>query len=104
LSKSAVFENIKRATFQKAPFLTSQVQSIGDEIIRPRDRATQRQIKREKICRTVRRRAEVRIKSRAITNLYLVGTIDRWNDAKQEEEKERVKHDTEKSVGYSFTW
>lgn len=35
---------------------------------------------------------------------YLVGTIDRWNDAKQEEEKERVKHDTEKSVGYSFTW
>lgn len=24
---------------------------------------------------------------------YLVGTIDRWNDAKQAEERERVKHD-----------
>lgn len=25
---------------------------------------------------------------------YLVGTLDRWNDAKQAEERERVKHDT----------
>ena len=25
---------------------------------------------------------------------YLVGTIDRWNDAKQAEEHDRVKHDT----------
>lgn len=25
---------------------------------------------------------------------YLVGTLDRWNDAKQAEEKDRVKHDT----------
>lgn len=25
---------------------------------------------------------------------YLVGTTDRWNDAKQAEEKDRVKHDT----------
>lgn len=24
---------------------------------------------------------------------YLVGTIDRWNDAKQAEERDRVKHD-----------
>ena len=24
---------------------------------------------------------------------YLVGTIDRWNNAKQSEERERVKHD-----------
>ncbi|MBR1806407.1 MAG: hypothetical protein IJ774_08500 [Selenomonadaceae bacterium] len=24
--------------------------------------------------------------------LYLVGTIDRWNDAKQAEEHDRVKH------------
>lgn len=24
---------------------------------------------------------------------YLVGTLDRWNNAKQAEEKERVKHD-----------
>ena len=24
---------------------------------------------------------------------YLVGTIDRWNDAKQSEERDRVKHD-----------
>lgn len=24
---------------------------------------------------------------------YLVGTIDRWNDSKQSEERERVKHD-----------
>lgn len=23
---------------------------------------------------------------------YLVGTLDRWNDAKQAEEKDRVKH------------
>lgn len=26
---------------------------------------------------------------------YLVGTLDRWNDSKQKEEKDRVKHDTE---------
>lgn len=26
---------------------------------------------------------------------YLVGTTDRWNDAKRAEESERVKHDTE---------
>lgn len=26
---------------------------------------------------------------------YLVGTIDRWNNAKRAEERERVKHDTE---------
>ena len=25
---------------------------------------------------------------------YLVGTIDRWNDSKQAEEHDRVKHDT----------
>ena len=25
---------------------------------------------------------------------YLVGTIDRWNDSKQAEERDRVKHDT----------
>ena len=25
---------------------------------------------------------------------YLVGTIDRWNDAKKSEERDRVKHDT----------
>ncbi|MBR0288977.1 MAG: hypothetical protein IJQ82_08370 [Selenomonadaceae bacterium] len=25
---------------------------------------------------------------------YLVGTLDRWNDAKQAEERDRVKHDT----------
>lgn len=25
---------------------------------------------------------------------YLVGTLDRWNDAKQAEEKDRVKHMT----------
>ena len=25
---------------------------------------------------------------------YLVGTMDRWNDAKTAEEKERVKHST----------
>ena len=24
---------------------------------------------------------------------YLVGTIDRWNDAKRQEERDRVKHD-----------
>ena len=26
---------------------------------------------------------------------YLTGTLDSWNDAKQSEERERVKHDTE---------
>ena len=26
---------------------------------------------------------------------YLVGTIDRWNNAKRSEERERVKHNTE---------
>jgi anaerobic ribonucleoside-triphosphate reductase len=25
---------------------------------------------------------------------YLVGTLDRWNDAKRAEEKDRVKHST----------
>ena len=25
--------------------------------------------------------------------MYLVGTIDRWNNAKRAEEKDRVKHD-----------
>ena len=25
--------------------------------------------------------------------LYLVGSLDKWNDAKQKEEKDRVKHD-----------
>ncbi len=25
---------------------------------------------------------------------YLVGTTDRWNDAKRAEERDRVKHDT----------
>lgn len=25
---------------------------------------------------------------------YLVGTIDRWNNAKRSEERDRVKHDT----------
>ena len=27
---------------------------------------------------------------------YLVGTLDRWNDAKKAEEKDRVKHSTDK--------
>lgn len=27
---------------------------------------------------------------------YLVGTIDRWNDAKRAEEKDRVKHKSNK--------
>lgn len=27
---------------------------------------------------------------------YLVGTLDRWNNAKQAEERDRVKHKTEK--------
>lgn len=27
---------------------------------------------------------------------YLVGTMDRWNDAKRAEEKDRVKHDNGK--------
>lgn len=26
---------------------------------------------------------------------YLVGTIDRWNNAKRAEERDRVKHDTQ---------
>lgn len=28
--------------------------------------------------------------------LYLVGTLDRWNNSKQSEERDRVKHDLEK--------
>ena len=72
-------------------FLTGQGQSIAIEIISPRDRATLGTL-REKLCRTAGRLAEVEIKSSAITLLYLVGTIDRWNDAKQAEEHDRVKH------------
>ena len=49
---------------------------------------------REKICRTAGRLVEGGIKSPSITKLYLVGTIDRWNDAKKSEEHDRVKHDT----------
>jgi ribonucleoside-triphosphate reductase len=30
---------------------------------------------------------------------YLVGTIDRWNDAKKAEEKDRVKHGMQKKGG-----
>lgn len=30
---------------------------------------------------------------------YLVGTIDRWNNAKRAEEKDRVKHESNKSKG-----
>ena len=29
---------------------------------------------------------------------YLVGSMDRWNNAKQAEEKDRVKHTTEKTI------
>lgn len=28
---------------------------------------------------------------------YLVGTLDRWNNAKKAEERDRVKHGTEKN-------
>lgn len=31
-------------------------------------------------------------KEQSTENVYLVGTLDRWNDGKQAEEKERVKH------------
>ena len=27
---------------------------------------------------------------------YLVGTLDKWNNAKRAEERDRVKHDTER--------
>ncbi len=30
---------------------------------------------------------------------YLVGTIDRWNDAKKSEERERVKHEGGNDIG-----
>lgn len=33
---------------------------------------------------------------------YLVGTTDRWNDAKRAEERDRVKHAKIKSKGVSF--
>ena len=48
---------------------------------------------REKICRTAGRLAEVEIKSSAITEVYLTGTLDTWNDAKLAEERDRVKHE-----------
>ena len=87
----------------------SQGQRIGGAIIRPRDRATHgnkqmaserqspnldcaKMFMREKICWTAGRLAEDGIKSPSITNLYLVGTVDRWNDSKQAEELDRVKH------------
>lgn len=31
---------------------------------------------------------------------YLVGTTDRWNNAKKAEEKDRVKHDREYGIIY----
>ena len=30
--------------------------------------------------------------------MYLVGTIDRWNDAKKAEERDRVKHDSANGI------
>ena len=32
---------------------------------------------------------------------YLVGTLDKWNDAKKAEEKDRVKHGREENNGES---
>ena len=36
----------------------------------------------------------VRSTEQGTVQKYLVGTLDRWNDAKQAEERDRVKHDT----------
>lgn len=33
---------------------------------------------------------------------YLVGTIDKWNDAKKQEEKDRVKHSVSSQNGGMF--
>lgn len=41
-----------------------------------------------------RREGEKFERIRRITG-YLVGTLDRWNNAKRSEERDRVKHDTE---------
>ena len=32
---------------------------------------------------------------------YLVGTLDKWNDAKRAEERDRVKHTVDKDFGYN---
>ncbi len=32
---------------------------------------------------------------------YLVGAMDKWNDAKKAEERDRVKHDLKSDVTYS---
>ncbi|MBR5878862.1 MAG: hypothetical protein IKY91_04865 [Akkermansia sp.] len=34
---------------------------------------------------------------------YLVGTMDKWNDAKKAEERDRVKHSTIKETGTNNT-
>lgn len=33
------------------------------------------------------------LRSKEQSMMYLVGTMDRWNDAKRSEEHDRVKHD-----------
>ena len=30
---------------------------------------------------------------------YLVGTLDKWNDAKRAEERDRVKHNIDQNIG-----
>ena len=42
----------------------------------------------------------LRGKEQSVT--YLVGTVDRWNDAKREEERDRVKHtNADDPIGFS---
>ena len=38
-----------------------------------------------------------RIRRIQLTTGYLVGTLDRWNNAKKAEEKDRVKHSTKET-------
>ena len=39
-------------------------------------------------------------KRKGTVRKYLVGTTDRWNNAKKAEEKDRVKHDREYGIIY----
>ena len=40
------------------------------------------------------------LKGQETVRKYLVGTTDRWNNAKKAEEKDRVKHDREYGIIY----
>ena len=67
----------------------SQPQSIASEIILPRDRAAKNSRKDMPNCKATCRSRDKKLGD---NKLYLVGTTDRWNDAKKSEEHDRVKH------------